>query len=81
MSDKKAAMSAFLKKNQKKAKKTDASEDTPAQDAEVITTQDTGKSTQQTKNAEVASSDEEEDELANGMSYGNIKEKKDIKTA
>lgn len=80
MSDKKG-LSAFLKKNQKKAKKTDVSEETQAQDAEVIATQDNGKSTQQSKTAEAGSSDEEEDELANGMSYGNIKEKKDITIA
>lgn len=78
MSDKKG-LSAFLKKNQKKGKKIEVTEET--QDAEVIATQDSGKSTQQSKTVEAGSSDEEEDELANGMSYGNIKEKKDIKIA
>ena len=42
MSEKKGGLSAFLKKNQKKGKKTDISEETQAQDAEVVATQDNG---------------------------------------
>lgn len=82
MSDKKG-LSAFLKKNQKKAKKTTNEapvEETQAKDAEVIATQEKDKPTQQTKN-EAGSSDEEEDELAQGLSYGNIKERKEIVSA
>lgn len=75
-------MSAFLKKNQKKGNKAKAGpateaaeatgEETKAQDAEVVQS----PAAVDTK-AKADSSDEEEDELA-GLSYGNIKEKKDV---
>jgi hypothetical protein len=81
MSDKKG-LSAFLKKNQKKGAKAKAggpteavettAEETKAHDAEVV--QSPAKVDPKAK---ADSSDEEEDELA-GLSYGNIKEKKDV---
>jgi len=82
MSDKKG-LSAFLKKNQKKGNKAKAGgpatetaetavEETKAHDAEVAQSP-----TKADPKGKADSSDEEEDELA-GLSYGNIKEKKDV---
>jgi len=82
MSEKKG-LSAFLKKNQKKGNKPKADNNpnvneevkVPNEDAEVVQSQDQIPANPNKRKDE--SSDEEEDELVGGLSYGNIKEKKD----
>lgn len=80
MSEKKKDLSAFLKKNQKKVKKTEAPAEVKVETKkEEVKPKEETKITQQKKDE---SSDEEvDDELdleTQAMSYGNIKEKKDI---
>lgn len=83
MSEKKKDLSAFLKKNQKKGKTaaTTTVDEKTVKEVEKATQENATKSTTQKKDE---SSDEEvDDELdleTQAMSYGNIKEKKDIAT-
>jgi hypothetical protein len=83
MSEKKKDLSAFLKKNQKKGKKEPAAtapvEEKKEVEVEAVKEETKKKSTTQKK--EESSDEEVDDELdlqTQAMSYGNIKEKKDI---
>ena len=83
MSEKKKDLSAFLKKNQKKGKKEPAAtapvEEKKEVEVEAVKEETKKKSTTQKK--EESSDEEVDDELdlqTQAMSYGNIKEKKDV---
>jgi hypothetical protein len=85
MSEKKKDLSAFLKKNQKKGKKESVTaatvEEKNIEEVESSTQENATKKASQKK---AESSDEEVDDEhdleTQAMSYGNIKEKKDITT-
>ena len=85
MSEKKKDLSAFLKKNQKKGKKesvtTATVEEKNIEEVESSTQEDaTKKATQKKAESSDEEVDDEHDLETQAMSYGNIKEKKDITT-
>jgi len=91
MSDQKG-LSAFLKKGKKDKKKATAgatnnlaanatAEETKAHDAEVAQGSQNNRARQSAANEDDSGSDLEDDELAQGLSYGNIKEKRDLASA